>query len=129
MATGISAYLANKLLDEVCRNVNYVPPAVVYFQAHTGDPGAAMTANVAANTTRVAVTFAQAASGQIAINNAPEHVLGAAQNITHGSFWDAQAPGTGNPLWSAQASVAKGGTAGDIIRVSTGSLALGPLAA
>lgn len=126
MAEGISPYLANALLNEVCRAVNWVPPTTVYFQAHTGAPGGAMTANVAANGTRVAVTFSAAASGIINISNAPEHVLGAAQNITHGSFWDS--PTAGNPLWSAAASVAKGGVAGDIIRVSTAGLSLGPIA-
>ena len=126
MAEGISAYLANKLLDHTCRNVAYTPPTTIYFQAHVGAPGAAMTANVATNTARVACTFAAAASGSIPLNNAPEHTLGGTNNITHGSFWDA--PTAGNPLWSAAASVAKGGVQGDIIRVSTASLSLTPLA-
>lgn len=126
MATGISTYLANKLLDHTCRNVAYTPPAVVYFQAHVGEPGAAMTANVATNTARQACSFAAAASGSIALNNTPEHTLGGTNTISHGSFWDA--PTGGNPLWSAAASVSKGGVSGDIIRVSTGSLSLGPLA-
>lgn len=126
MAEGISTYLANKLLDHVGRNVAYTPPAIVYFQAHVGAPGAAMTANVATNNARVAVTFSAAASGQINLSNAPEHILGGANTITHGSFWDAAS--AGNPLWSAAASVAKGGVSGDIIRVSTAALALGPIA-
>lgn len=126
MPEGISPYLANALLNEVCRAVNWVPPTTVYFQAHTGAPGAAMTANVAANGTRVAVTFSAAASGNINISNAPEHILGATQTISHGSFWDTASGG--NPLWSSAASVSKGGVAGDIIRVSTAGLSLGPIA-
>ncbi|URC18138.1 hypothetical protein SEA_ZENTENO07_37 [Mycobacterium phage Zenteno07] len=126
MPEGISLYLSNALLNEVTRNVNWTPPAIVYFQAHVGAPGAAMTANVAANGARVAVTFAAAAAGQVNISNAPEHILGGTQNISHGSFWDA--PSGGNPLWSSAASVAKGGVAGDIIRVSTAALSLGPIA-
>lgn len=128
MAEGISTYLANKLLDHVCRNVAYTPPAIVYFQAHVGAPGAAMTANVATNTARVATTWAAAAAGAIALSNTPEHTLGGTNTITHGSFWDSPTPGGGNPLWSSAASVSKGGVAGDIIRVSTAALSLGPLA-
>lgn len=126
MAEGISLYLANGLLNEICRAANWVPPTTIYFQSHTGAPGAAMTANVAANGTRVPVTFAAAAGGIINISNAPEHVLGATQTITHGSFWDAASGG--NPLWSAAATLSKGGVAGDIIRVSTAGLSLGPIA-
>ena len=126
MAEGISTYLANKLLDHTCRNVAYTPPTTVYFQAHVGAPGAAMTANVATNTARVACAFSAAASGAINLSNTPEHTLGGNNTISHGSFWDA--PTGGNPLWSAAASVAKGGVSGDIIRVSTTSLSLGPLA-
>ncbi|MFA5707941.1 hypothetical protein [Mycolicibacterium sp.] len=126
MPTGISTYLANKLLDEVCRNINYVPPAIVYFQAHTGQPGANMTANVASNAGRVATTWTAAAGGQTNLSNNPEHILGGTNTITHGSFWDA--PSGGNPLWSSDATVSKGGVAGDIIRVTTAPLSLGPIA-
>ncbi|QGH75283.1 head protein [Mycobacterium phage Quesadilla] len=126
MAEGISTYLANKLLDHVCRGVAYTPPTTVYFQAHVAAPGAAMTANVASNTARVAVPFSAASGGAINISGTPEHTLGGANTITHGSFWDAASGG--NPLWSAAASVAKGGVAGDIIRVSSAPLSLGPLA-
>jgi hypothetical protein len=124
--TGITAYLANKLLDHVCRNVAYTPPAVVYFQAHTGQPGAACTSNVATNTTRYACSFAAAASGAIALSNTPEHTLGGTNTITHGSFWDTASGG--NALWSADASVAKGGVSGDIIRVTTAPLSFSPIA-
>ena len=126
MPTGISTHLANAFLNEVCRNVNYVPPAVVYFQAHTGQPGAAGTANVASNTSRVATSWAAASGGTINLSNNPEHVLGGTNTISHGSFWDA--PTGGNFLWSADASVSKGGVSGDIIRVTTAPLSLGPIA-
>ncbi|AYD82029.1 head protein [Mycobacterium phage Saguaro] len=126
MAEGISLYLANKLLDHVCRGVAYTPPTTVYFQAHVGAPGAAMTANRASNTTRVPVPFSAASAGQINISGAPEHVLGGSDLITHGSFWDAASGG--NPLWSVVAAASKGGSPGDIIRVSTAALGLSPIA-
>lgn len=126
MATGISVYLANKLLDHVCRNMPYTPPTTVYFQAHTGPPGANMTSNVATGTSRVACSFAAASSGQIELDNTPEVTLAGTQTISHGSFWDASSGG--NPLWSAEATVAKGGVAGDIIRVTTAPLGFTPIA-
>lgn len=127
MARGISSYLANKLLDHAFRNTAYTPPTTIYAKLHTGDPGAAGTANASAQTTRIATTFAAAAAGSIAMNNTPEFTLNATETITDVSFWDASTGG--NFLYSAQASVSKGGVSGDIIRVATNTVGLTPLAA
>lgn len=127
MAYGISPYLANKLLDHALRNTTYTPPTTIYAKIHTGDPGAAGTGNASAQTTRVATTFAAAASGSIAISNTPEFTLNASETITGVSFWDAAT--SGNFLYSAQASVSKGGVSGDIIRISTNTIGFTPLAA
>ncbi|QJD53052.1 hypothetical protein SEA_COMPOSTIA_35 [Mycobacterium phage Compostia] len=127
MTVGITAYLANKLLDHVCRNVAYTPPAVVYVKYHTGDPGASGTANASAQTTRLACSFAAAASGSIAANTTPEQALTATETISHVSFWDAAS--SGNCLWTAAATVSKGGVATDIIRIVTDTLTFSPLAA
>lgn len=126
MAYGISTYLANKLLDHVCRNVAYTPPATVYARAHTGDPGAAGTANASSVATRYACTFSAAAAGAIAMSNTPEHTLDATETIAGVSFWDAATGG--NFLWSAQAAASKSGASGDIIRIKTNTLALTPVA-
>ena len=123
---GITAYLANKLLDHTFRNVPYTPPAIVYFRPHTGDPGPNGTANGSANTTRYAMTFSAAASGQIAITAFPEHTLNATETITHGSIWDH--PTAGNCLLTGAATVSKGGVSGDIIRLASDVITLGPLA-
>ncbi|AER48947.1 hypothetical protein SEA_SUIGENERIS_33 [Mycobacterium phage Suigeneris] len=127
MTVGITAYLANKLLDHVGRNVAYTPPAVVYAKAHLGDPGATGAANASAQTTRLALSFAAAASGSMSANTTPEWTLNATENISHVSFWDA--PTGGNCLWTAAASVTKGGVSGDIIRIATDTLAFSPIAA
>lgn len=126
MAWGISTYLANKLLDHTFRNTAYTPPTAIYAKMHTGDPGSAGTANASGQTTRVATTFAAAASGSIGISNTPEFTLNASETITGVSFWDAST--AGNFLYSAQASVSKGGVSGDIIRVSTNTIGFTPLA-
>ncbi|QFG08613.1 hypothetical protein PBI_VANISOA_32 [Mycobacterium phage Vanisoa] len=127
MSYGISTYLANKLLECAFRGVAYTPPSAIYARAHTGDPGAAGTANGSTQTTRYATTFGAAASGGIAINNTPEVTLTGTETIVGVSFWDA--PTGGNFLYSVQATVSKGGGVGDIIRLSTNTIGLTPIAA
>lgn len=126
MPTGISSYLANKLLDHATGRASFTMPAAVYAKIHTGQPGAAGSSNSSAQTTRIATTFSAAASGSIAISNNPEFTLNATEQISHVSFWDAAT--NGNFLWSATATAAKGGGSGDIIRISTNTLSLGPIA-
>ncbi|MBF9328470.1 phage tail fiber protein [Mycobacteroides chelonae] len=126
MAWGLSSYLTNKILDHICRNVAYTPPATVYAKMHTGDPGANGTANASSVATRYACTFAAAASGSISQSNTPEHTLGSTENIAGASFWDH--PNAGNFLWSSQATVSKSGASGDIIRINSDTLSLAPLA-
>lgn len=126
MAWGMSSYLTNKILDHICRNVAYTPPATVYAKMHTGDPGANGTASASSVATRYACAFAAAASGSISQSNTPEHTLSGTETIAGVSFWDH--PTAGNFLWSSQANVAKSGASGDIIRINTDTLALLPLA-
>lgn len=126
MAAGISQYLTDKLLDHATGRAAFTKPAACYAKIHTGNPGANGTSNASAQTTRVAVTFDAASGGEIDMNNAPEFTLNATETINHVSFWDAASGG--NFLWSAAASVAKGGASGDIIRISTNSLTIGALA-
>lgn len=82
MAAGISSYLANKLLDRATGKASFTMPSGVYAKMHTGNPGAAATANASAQATRVAATFASAASGSIAADNMPEFTLTATETIT-----------------------------------------------
>ncbi|QFG10105.1 hypothetical protein PBI_LEMURIA_25 [Mycobacterium phage Lemuria] len=119
MAVGPTAYTVNKILDHIFRNVIWTPPTVVYFKGHIGDPGAAGANNAAAQTTRIAVGFAAAAAGLINLSGTPELTLNATENISHGSIWDAAGPADGNCLWTAAASVVKGGVSGDIIRLTS----------
>ncbi|AHJ86574.1 head protein [Mycobacterium phage Jolie2] len=129
MAVGPTPFLVNKLLDHTFRGVLWTPPTVVYFKAHKGDPGAAGANNASAQTARIAVTFAAAVAGAIALSGSPELTLNATENISHGSIWDAAGPAGGNCLWTAEASVVKGGTAGDIIRLTSMQFGITGLAA
>lgn len=115
--------VANGWLDALCRNVAY-QNAAVWVQLHTGDPGAAGTANVATETTRKQVTFgAGAASRTISNTAAIEWTnVAATEVITHISLWTASSAGTflGRDDLSASASV----TAGDTFRIPIGDLDL-----
>lgn len=91
--------LANAWLNTIRGGGNgttFTAPAAVYAQLHTGDPGAAGTANASAETGRQAIEFGAAASGQIASSNTPSWASWSAgtETITHISLWSASSAGT-----------------------------------
>lgn len=96
MATGLSPATANSILDALCRSVAWTDPAEVWVKLHTGDPGAAATANAATETTRKQATFGTGASGGAISNTAAltwTNVAGT-EDYTHFSAWDASTAGT-----------------------------------
>lgn len=130
MATGLAAAIANAALNALCRNVAWTQPAAFYVKLHTGDPGAAGTANAAGNTTRKQATFAAASGGSVttsadlAWTNVPN-----AETYSHVSFWDASS--AGNFLGSDALDVARTVAIGDNFTIPTGSetVSLSPIAA
>lgn len=121
MATGLSSSVANAILDALCRNVAWTPPTTLYVKLHTGDPGAAGTANAATETTRKQATFGTGASGG-AISNTTAITwtgVGGSEDYTHFTTWDASSSGsfqfsgtiTANPV-----------TAGDDFTLAVGDL-------
>lgn len=96
MAVGLASGIANSVLDSLCRNVAWTPPAAVYVQLHVGDPGAAGTTNPATETSRKQATFGTAASGGTISNTAVvswSSVAGT-EDYTHFSAWSASSSGT-----------------------------------
>lgn len=94
-ASNITDAVANALLDAYARNVSY-SNAQTWVQLHAGDPGAAGTANVAANNTRIQVTNwgtpsggSVSITGEVAFSAAPSN-----ENYTHVSVWSASTGGT-----------------------------------
>lgn len=87
--------VANSWLDALARNVSY-SAAAVYAQLHTGAPGSAGTSNVAANNTRIAVTFGTGAASRTISNTAAVtfSVAATAETLTHVSYWSASTSGT-----------------------------------
>src|ERR1051325_1437969 len=95
MTTGLASATLNSWLNGLCRNVAWTQPAAFWVKLHLGDPGAAGTANAAANTTRKQATFSAASagaittSGDLAWTSVPN-----AETYSHVSFWDASTSGT-----------------------------------
>ena len=121
--------LANKFLD-LLRGTAFTAPSGLYVKLHTGDPGASASANASANTTRVAITFAAASAGSMAMNGtAPSWASWASgsETISHLSFWDAST--SGNCLATAALTVSKAVTNGDTLNMATCTWAFTPIAA
>lgn len=119
MATGLSAYLANALLDSV-GNATSFSVANVYVKLHVGDPGANGTSNAATETTRKACSFAAASGGSISSDAAVSWTnIAGSQNATYFTAWDNAT--TGNFLFSGTMT-GNAYTAGDTFTIPSGSL-------
>lgn len=91
--TGFTPYFVNKVLDHCLGGVAWTPPAAVYLQLHTGDPGPDGTANISGTTLRKAVTWSAAAGGRIAMTSDLTWTAAAKDTISHLSLWDAASSG------------------------------------
>lgn len=95
MATGLTAYTANKMLDHLRGGTAWTQPSGLYIKLHTGDPGAAGTGNAAGNTTRQQGTFGTSSSGGSISNTAQVQwtSVSTAETYSHASVWDASTSG------------------------------------
>lgn len=119
--TGIAAGVANGLLTAMMKGSAYSIPHATHVQMHIGDPGAAGTANPAANTTRKASTFGtDAAAGSIANTVAVVwDPVPATEVYTHFTLWTAETSGT----FCASGTVTGGSvTSGQIAQFAIGAL-------
>jgi hypothetical protein len=119
MATGLSAFLANSLLDAV-GNATAYSAASVYIKLHVGDPGAEGTGNPATELTRKLASFGASSAGTITSDADISWVnISGSQDATFFTAWDNLSAGnflfsgaiTGNPY-----------TAGDTYTIASGSL-------
>jgi hypothetical protein len=92
----MSAAEAAAVLNAHVRGTSYGGNAAVWAKLHTGDPGAAGTANAATETTRQQVTFGSAATtGAIANTAAAEWTsVSTTETYTHYSLWTDETAGT-----------------------------------
>jgi hypothetical protein len=114
----------NKMLDACVGKTTYTASAAFYVKLHLGDPGAAGTANAAAETTRQAVTFGSAAAaGAIANTVAVTWTnVSTTETYTWVSFWSAS--GAGTFLGSDDLSSSAAMQAGDTFTIAIGALSL-----
>ncbi len=125
MTVGQSTTHAHAILN-VLRNTAYsgINPFVAL---HTGDPGAAGTANASAETTRKALTFgAPSAGSMVASAVSWTSWVPASEVLTHFSLWTASTSGTF--LQSGALAASKAPTPGDTVNLTV-TATQGPLAA
>jgi hypothetical protein len=119
MATGLSAYTANKFLDAL-GNATAFSVTTPYIKLHVGDPGANGTASPAVETTRKSVSFAAASAGSIASDADISWTnIAGSEDATHFTAWDNLT--TGNFLFSGTIT-GNPYTAGDTYTIASGSL-------
>lgn len=118
--------LANNWLN-MLRAVAFTAPAGTFIKLHTADPGAVGATAASAVTTRQSATFSAAASGAIALSNAPAFTMTGTETISHISVWDASS--AGNLLWTAALTTPKSVVNTDTLTFTTVGVSLTPLAA
>lgn len=126
MASELSDYLANALLNWVKSTAFPADPAAVYVALHDGDPTGAGTGGDDVTTDirtagRVAVTFGSIASRAMANSADVDFGLAVAgADLSHFSIWDAQA--AGNMLAYSPLTIPRTILAGDPVVFPTGDL-------
>jgi len=121
----LSNYLEQKLVDVVTENGTFTSPADRYVKLHLGDPGEDCTANAAANTTRVVVTFGAWAAGVANGLGTPVAEWVSVPNTetyTHFSLWDNLT--AGNPLGSGALGASAAVTAGQTFQLTALTFAI-----
>lgn len=132
MAVGVSTTnVANGWLNAIrSGGTTYTVVAGAFVQLHTGDPGAAGTANVSVgSTTRLSVTQNAASGGSITISGTvgPWTNGGTSETISHISVWTASSAGTF--LYSAALAASQAWASGNTFTLNSLTVSVSPLAA
>jgi hypothetical protein len=94
MAVGMSSTVAQNVLNAIFNNTAY-SVAEVWVQLHIGDPGAAGTSNLAAETDRQQLSAATASGATITSDAALTWTsITGSEDPTHFSLWSSSAGGT-----------------------------------
>jgi len=126
MTAGLSALVASWWLNSLL-GTSFTPPAALWGQIHVGDPGAAGTANPSAVTARSQITATASSSGSaLVLSNIPAWTETATEKATHLSVWSAASGG--NFLFSAVGNVSQALNPGDILQLTSLTVAAGPQA-
>jgi len=124
MASSISDYYENKILDHMLRAQAFTPPSTVYVALYTVSPSdsGGGTEVSGGSYQRQSVTFSAASGGSIS-NSADITFPQATANwgtIVAVGLFDAQT--AGNLLWYGDLTTSKTVNSGDIFKISAGNL-------
>ena len=128
MTRGLSAAgFANLILDALATGTATL--VATHAAVHTGDPGAAGTANASAETDRQAVTWDTAAAGSNSITDTPEWTAWdvGTETITDISMWNQATTGTFR--FSAQLTTPREVNNDDTLRLTSLTFTFTPIAA
>lgn len=126
MAVGAASATANAWLN-VLRGTTYTGIANIYVKLHTGDPGAAGTANASGVTTRNALTLNAASAGSCTLGTLASYSMTGTETISHVSIWDNST--AGNFIASGALSASKSVNNGDTLTFNTFTVSITPVAA
>ena len=122
MASTISTYLQNKILDKTLRNTDYTV-ATVYVSLHTANPGEAGASEVTGGSyARQSASF-DAATGDPGVGDNTANIVFAsmpAATVTAVGLWDAST--AGNFLWGGDLTASKPVSAGYTFQINAGAL-------
>jgi hypothetical protein len=135
MTAGLAPSLVSGWLNTLRTTGNggaaYSAVAGTFVQLHTGDPGAAGTANVSVgSTTRNSFIFSSSSSGSsLSLGTAPSSWTngGTSETLTHISVWTASSAGT--LLFTVALTASKAWASADSFSLSTLTAALTPQSA
>jgi hypothetical protein len=121
MADNVSSGVANSILALILNGTAFAGFSTPYVQLHTGAPGAAGTANVAGNNTRVASGAFAAPAGGSTTNSAAINwtSVSTSETYSHVSLWSAVSGGTFICSGSIAASAI---TAGQNFQIAAGAM-------
>jgi hypothetical protein len=117
----LSNFLETALCNHLRGGTAYTQPTNLYVKLHLGDAGEAGTANAAAETTRIEVTFGAPSDG-VMLNDAEVlwEAVSTTESYTHFSVWDDVS--AGNNLGAGALGATVEITAGEDARFAVGAL-------
>ena len=135
MTAGLATSLVSGWLDTLRATGSggsaYSAVAGTFVQLHTGDPGAAGTANISVgSTTRNSAVMSDSSAGSALSLGTPPGAWtngGTSETITHLSVWTASTSGTF--LWSVALTASKAWASADTLTLNTLGFSLGAQAA
>lgn len=112
---------ANKIIDKILRNTDFVHASAIYVSLHEGDPGqTGVNEVVGGGYNRKLATFSAAANKETSNASDIEFPNMPTSTVTHIGLWSAASGG--NFWWGGSLTVSKALTTGDTLKIPAGDL-------